>query len=1112
MNAGVSGRRRTIVMVFLLVMFGAFAVGYVMTFHLDTIRRIVQQQMVEVFGQNLSVEDIHVAFFPSPRLTLTGLKILEPEQERPMFQASHIQMDLGFLSILQDQWVPKGLKIENPKVYLRRNDRGQWNAEAVLQGETSDVTGVGPLLSNYTLTITNGSIQIVDAFHSEQPETLELSRVELAVSNLSAVEPMNVWLAAHLDNEGSQLSVEGTMSHVTKLFSQALEEENPPSTILDLRAQVELEQPALVHLARFFHIEERVLLPHGHVNAQSQLRYSAGTHGFDLVLSDVMLLSDAIDLQGQVSVAGFMASVPPTISATWASAPMSIQKLIELVPAHVIPEEIQTAFMNQSLKGTIEVVSATVSGSDQEDVGFGLTGEFRLSDASVKLGEPWGRVEKIEGRIFIQPDQVDFTEVTANYDAIPISLGRGKIEFLEKGPWLSTELHGVVPTQKLLEMLRTFFGWANPNHAMAGFVGNSGSGHMMIRLAGPLRQPELITLEQARYEPEQATVYFPGIEGLITNVTGTVTFSQNHVSFEPLNGVLGSNPVALEGAITFHDSVNFDDLKLSGRVAIADLVTQFSEFSAQIQDLMSGSAFVTATFSGLVGAPRIRTVWNLDALELTLGAVLHKKPGIKGTLDAEVEFQQGERLHIPRMTLSLPSLTFTGQAVFDRRQKGNFTASLKASPVNLASFPPGFTLFDGSLQEGEILFGVTLQGQGGDWRQWNKQGRFVLTKGNVMVNGLEKPMSHVTLHVSFDRHVAEITRLQFAMEQSQAMISGVIQDWETQPRVKLKMTAPKFDLALLIPKGERSPVRDALESIAAISTVGGMMTFDRAWYKNMNFQDVHGRLQIKNHVVGIDHISAKVDQGSVQGRVLINLPVKEPATVKTWFIMEDVSLGPLQQTFFKQEFLDDHLITGTLSVQGRLEGHGKDGRGVFPTLNGELNVLMKNGRIRRGTIIPKMLSLMNLPSLLQGKVDLKKEGYPFDQQTATVTIQNGVMTSKDIFMDGPILKLTGAGTYDLVDDQLDLVIAASPFGPYFDLLQKISLFRLLLEGGQDTIGMALFDVKGPINNPVIKPLPLESFKKGLTGFAQLAFNILKNTVSLPKNILFPQNTPESAEK
>ncbi|RMH03508.1 MAG: hypothetical protein D6704_12490, partial [Nitrospirae bacterium] len=46
-----------------------------------------------------------------------------------------------------------------------------------------------------------------------------------------------------------------------------------------------------------------------------------------------------------------------------------------------------------------------------------------------------------------------------------------------------------------------------------------------------------------------------------------------------------------------------------------------------------------------------------------------------------------------------------------------------------------------------------------------------------------------------------------------------------------------------------------------------------------------------------------------------------------------------------------------------------------------------------------------------------------------------------------------------------------------------------------------------LHDPSIRSLPLESFQAGLTGLAKLAFDVLKNTITLPAKLL----TPQSAE-
>jgi hypothetical protein len=50
----------------------------------------------------------------------------------------------------------------------------------------------------------------------------------------------------------------------------------------------------------------------------------------------------------------------------------------------------------------------------------------------------------------------------------------------------------------------------------------------------------------------------------------------------------------------------------------------------------------------------------------------------------------------------------------------------------------------------------------------------------------------------------------------------------------------------------------------------------------------------------------------------------------------------------------------------------------------------------------------------------------------------------------------------------------------------------------------LFSVKGSLEDPEVTYLPMKSFATGVTGLAQLAFDILKNTVMLPIDLMTPE--------
>ena len=68
-------------------------------------------------------------------------------------------------------------------------------------------------------------------------------------------------------------------------------------------------------------------------------------------------------------------------------------------------------------------------------------------------------------------------------------------------------------------------------------------------------------------------------------------------------------------------------------------------------------------------------------------------------------------------------------------------------------------------------------------------------------------------------------------------------------------------------------------------------------------------------------------------------------------------------------------------MTGTIRGHGKNPHGLYPTLNGKVDVLLENGRIFKSEerAVWKIISILNLPAVLQGKVDLEKEGLPLQQ-------------------------------------------------------------------------------------------------------------------------------------
>jgi hypothetical protein len=82
-------------------------------------------------------------------------------------------------------------------------------------------------------------------------------------------------------------------------------------------------------------------------------------------------------------------------------------------------------------------------------------------------------------------------------------------------------------------------------------------------------------------------------------------------------------------------------------------------------------------------------------------------------------------------------------------------------------------------------------------------------------------------------------------------------------------------------------------------------------------------------------------------------------------------------------------------------------------------------------------------------------------------------------------------------------------------LKTIPLFGRIFAGDRKGLATAMFSVKGSVEDPEVTYLPMKSFATGLSGLGQLAVDVLKNTLTLPFDLMTPDDeksdVPESLQ-
>ncbi|HZS11934.1 MAG TPA: AsmA-like C-terminal domain-containing protein, partial [Nitrospirales bacterium] len=545
------------------------------------------------------------------------------------------------------------------------------------------------------------------------------------------------------------------------------------------------------------------------------------------------------------------------------------------------------------------------------------------------------------------------------------------------------------------------------------------------------------------------------------------------------------------------ETPSYQDLSVHARADAAQ-VTQWLPKGQWSQVTASGMIGIAGVLSGPLQTPRLKGAAELKDTQLSWPGIVTKA----ATTPASIEFEGGllkdNVLQVERLDLVISPFRLAGKGRIRLQPTLAFDGTIVSGPISLAGLPTDFSL--GPAKDGILEVSLEIKGKGDDWRTWNIGGWVALTDALIVPKGAEDPITDLYLRLKLIRGGAEIKRLAFKTRDSDLRISGSIRNWQRVPIIALTVESSQLDLNVLIPKGRRSPMRDTVELLAATSRVMANISVDRAYYHRFLFTDLSWRLQIRDGMLLADHISGDTDDGHLDGRLTIQVPLQQAATLETSIRASGIPFQHVTALFGTEE----QLIRGRLSFDGTLRGHEAEG-GILKTVqsSGPLDVLIEDGRILKFSAISKIITILNLPTLLQGKVDLSRDGMPFDRISGAFRVDGGVVTIDKLLVDSPVMKMSGAGRYDMVTDRVDAVMATSPFGSYSQLLKSIPLFGKLLKGDRPSVDTALFEVKGPLKDPQVSYMPIKSFAKGLSGLAQLAFDVLINTVTLPAEILTP---------
>ncbi|HEX5544956.1 MAG TPA: AsmA-like C-terminal domain-containing protein [Nitrospira sp.] len=1077
----------------------------------DYLKDFVLEQLEGSLGRKIDVHRVKFVIFPRIRTELTDVKIHDFESEQVVLTAKRVDLVLRLLPLLKKQVVGKRLLIEEPTLTLRRNERGRWNvldglnSRADTDQQTMDVMARTLMISEAT--IANGTITVIDAARPDGIRSLELEHVEfrLLVRPDRGLAELHL-SAAHQGESGvSAVSLDGNIKRAERSMSLSGEEVTESAIGFQFEGQIDAADLKMREVADF--LGPRPVSKHlqGALNLKSTVRVMPGVAGYDMVLSDMTAHLNNIMLKGKANLAGLL-TPQPTFAVTFSSSLVALSQLLKTIPPDWIHPQLPALLVDRQVDGKVQVMNATLTGTATTGPQLSTIGEFHVSEGRGLIGSDRIAAKDLAAVVVVETGRVRIAKVTGMYGAMHITGGKAEVSFIDAAPSLELEIMGEMAATHLVEFLARTVKAERVTQLLAGIRDVEGTAQSTFRLAGPLNQSGGITFTGGEITTHQVSFTHVNLPERLTGMQGRFVLAGGSTQFDQVSGYLGETAVQVQGTITGGSQSQYQDFVIHARGAAGQMARLFRS-SAIERGTFEGTLSSTVVFSGPTARPHIRGSVALDEARVSLGAIA-KPVGPHATVEFEGVMSQSTSVKLQRVELVLPSLNIPAKGTLQFGNGFMIDMAVATGTLSVSSLPEWIS--KGGLEAGNIEVSLDVKGKEPDWKTWRMTGWMGLTNGLMQTKGIDGHVQDLYARVKFARNEVELKRLSCKVQGSDIAVEATVRNWTTKPTITGKIESNQLDMSLVIPKGERTPLRELLETLAATSQVTMSAAIARGRYKHLKFGSLAARINIQDGVLDIDRLSGESTHGHVAGRLVVQLPPKAPADLDLSFRATGVEFEDL----LKLTKAHGHGVSGEVRFSGVLRGHGRNPHGVYPSLNGRVELLLENGRILKSNeqAVWKIISLLNLPAVLQGKVDLEKEGLPYNRISATVTIQDGMFQTENLIIDSPILKITAAGNYDLPTDQLDLAVAVSPFGSYSQFLKTIPLFGRIVAGDRKGIATAMFTMKGAMDDPEVTYLPVKSFASGLSGLAQLAVDVLTNTLTLPIDLVTPDEESEVRPK
>jgi AsmA protein len=202
--------------------------------------------------------------------------------------------------------------------------------------------------------------------------------------------------------------------------------------------------------------------------------------------------------------------------------------------------------------------------------------------------------------------------------------------------------------------------------------------------------------------------------------------------------------------------------------------------------------------------------------------------------------------------------------------------------------------------------------------------------------------------------------------------------------------------------------------------LNGTLNVGQLTYANLKLENLALSVNASEGELAMAPLTASLYEGSYRGDIRLDARSDMPvASVDT--NLTGINLAPLLR-----DFMDASYVTGTGNIQLSMTGNGADTATIKRNLNGSGSLDLQDGVLQGVDVGGVLTQVESMIREQRARTITRGESTPFETFSASINVQNGIVSTNDLLIDASGFTVTGRGTLaNLTNDSIAFNLTAN---------------------------------------------------------------------------------------